>query len=236
MKLQGLGEIEYEIQYLNRKTLSLSVSEHGVLEIKAPYTLSQKQIEDFILQKSNWIKKQLQKLEQGKQGKPLVEWKNQEVLTICGNEYRLHIEQRRDSKRDIVQLVNGNEICLTTPDISTQNIREMFCFWCKKACKPLMEQRIAYFAEKMQLSYGRITLKEQKTCWGSCSSKGNLNFNWKLLLMPPEIMDYVIVHELSHLREMNHSKRFWSVVEGVLPDYKGRRKWLKENGSIYTRM
>lgn len=178
----------------------------------------------------------LQKSEQEKQREPLIEWKNQEILTIYGNAYRLHIEQKQDSKRDIVQLVNTNEISLTSPDISTQNIREMFGLWCKKACKPLMEQRVAYFAEQMQLSYGRITLKEQKTCWGSCSSKRNLNFNWKLLLMPPEIMDYVIVHELSHLREMNHSKKFWSIVEEVLPDYKGRRKWLKENGSIYTRM
>lgn len=82
-------------------------------------------------------------------------------------------------------------------------------------------------------SYGRITIRMQKTRWGSCSSKGNLNFNALLMLMPDEIIDYVVVHELCHLLEMNHSKRFWNLVESILPDYRERRKWLKENGDKY---
>lgn len=73
-------------------------------------------------------------------------------------------------------------------------------------------------------------LLEQKTRWGSCSSKGNLNFNWKLVRMPEEVLDYVVVHELAHRKEMNHSKAFWAIVESVLSDYRERRKWLKENG------
>lgn len=92
----------------------------------------------------------------------------------------------------------------------------------------LIPQRVAYFAERMQVSYGRITIREQKTRWGSCSSKGNLNFNWKLVLVPPELLDYVVVHELAHRIEMNHSQQFWAVVEQEMPDYKERRKCLKE--------
>ena len=80
----------------------------------------------------------------------------------------------------------------------------------------------------MGVTYGKVTLREQKTRWGSCSSNGNLNFNWKLALMPDEILYYVIVHELAHRIEMNHSERFWKIVEEVLPDYRERRKWLKE--------
>ena len=82
-------------------------------------------------------------------------------------------------------------------------------------------------------SYGSITVREQKTRWGSCSAKGNLNFNWKLVLMPEEILEYVVVHELAHRLQMNHSTEFWDEVEKILPDYRKRRQWLKENGQKY---
>ena len=94
--------------------------------------------------------------------------------------------------------------------------------------KQILPARIQYYAKIMGVTYGRITLREQKTRWGSCSSKGNLNFNWKLALMPDEILDYVVVHELAHRMEMNHSDKFWKIVENVLPDDRERRKWLKE--------
>ncbi len=94
----------------------------------------------------------------------------------------------------------------------------------------VLAARTAYYAEQMQVDYGRITIKETKTRWGSCSGKGNLNFHWKLILMPPEVLDYVVVHELAHRKEMNHSERFWRIVGSFLPDYKECRKWLRENG------
>lgn len=96
----------------------------------------------------------------------------------------------------------------------------------------VIPKRVAYYAKQMGVTYGRITIRNQKTRWGSCSSKGNLNFNCMLMLLPPEIQDYVVVHELCHRKEMNHSPRFWAEVEKVLPDYQTRRKWLKENGRL----
>lgn len=94
--------------------------------------------------------------------------------------------------------------------------------------KRIFPERTAYFAKRMGVDYGRITIREQKTRWGSCSSKGNLNFNWKLVLLDPKLLDYVVVHELAHRREMNHSVAFWKVVEAELPDYRERRRRLKE--------
>lgn len=98
-----------------------------------------------------------------------------------------------------------------------------------KACV-LIPRRVSYFAEKIGVSYGKITLRQQKTRWGSCSANGNLNFNWLLILAPPQVLDYVVVHELCHRKEMNHSPAFWKEVEAILPDYREKRKWLKDNG------
>ena len=95
----------------------------------------------------------------------------------------------------------------------------------------IIPTRVEYFARIIGVTYGNITIRNQKTRWGSCSSKGNLNFNCLLMLAPPEVLDYVVVHELCHRKQMNHSKAFWSEVEKVFPDYKEARKWLKEEGS-----
>lgn len=102
----------------------------------------------------------------------------------------------------------------------------------REKAREQIEKRAAHFAALMGVDYGRIAIRGQKRRWGSCSGAGNLNFNWKLALMPPEILDYVVVHELAHRKEMNHSPRFWAEVEKILPDYKERRKWLKENGAM----
>jgi len=103
----------------------------------------------------------------------------------------------------------------------------------KKLAKAVLAEKCRIFAERMGVSYGTITVREQKTRWGSCSARGNLNFNWKLVLMPEEIQDYLVVHELAHRIEMNHSPAFWAVVERELPDYRTRREWLKKNGANY---
>lgn len=92
--------------------------------------------------------------------------------------------------------------------------------------------KVQEYAAILGVSYGRITIRNQKSRWGSCSAKGNLNFNCLLVKVPEDVRDYVIVHELCHRMEMNHSKKFWKLVENVLPDYRERRKWLKEKGNV----
>ena len=108
--------------------------------------------------------------------------------------------------------------------------REKVIALAEEALKVIPE-RVEYFAKVIGVTYGKITIRNQKTRWGSCSSKGNLNFNCLLMLAPPEVLDYVVVHELCHRKQMNHSKAFWLEVEKVLPNYKEVRKWLKEEGS-----
>lgn len=104
-----------------------------------------------------------------------------------------------------------------------------------ETARDIFTRKAAYYASIMRVTYGRISIREQKTRWGSCSSKGNLNFNWRLIFAPEDVLDYIVVHELAHRKEMNHSPAFYAVVASVLPDYKTAQRWLREHGeSLWT--
>ena len=107
--------------------------------------------------------------------------------------------------------------------LTDENIAQL-----RKSAKAIIPRKVEYFAKIMGLKYGRITITSAKTRFGSCTSKGNLSFSYRLMLYPEEAIDYVVVHELAHLVEMNHSPRFYKVVESILPDYKKRKKLLKK--------
>lgn len=102
----------------------------------------------------------------------------------------------------------------------------------RSQAREVFEQKVKYYAALMDVTYGRIAIRDQKTRWGSCSAEGNLNFNWRLILAPAGVLDYVVVHELAHRREMNHSAKFWAIVEKHMPEYKKYQKWLKESGNL----
>ncbi|MCM1264216.1 MAG: M48 family metallopeptidase [Butyrivibrio sp.] len=103
-----------------------------------------------------------------------------------------------------------------------------------EAAREYIPKRVAYYNPMTGGSYNKISIRSQKTRWGSCSSKGTLSFNWRLMLAPPAILDYVVVHELCHLTYMNHSAEFWKLVESVFPNYRVTRKWLREHGNELT--
>ena len=111
------------------------------------------------------------------------------------------------------------------PPLSEQERRRYM-----ELARDIFTRKAAYYAAIMNVTYGRISIREQKTRWGSCSSKGNLNFNWRLILAPEEVLDYIVIHELAHRKEMNHSPAFYRVVASVMPDYKEPQKWLREHG------
>ncbi len=112
------------------------------------------------------------------------------------------------------------------PKLTEQELREL-----SQKAKTVLSQKALFYAGQMGVTYNRITIRCQKTRWGSCSSKQNLNFNCLLMLCPEKVQDYVVIHELCHLIEMNHSKRFWKQVENIMPDYRVYKNWLKEHGT-----
>lgn len=100
----------------------------------------------------------------------------------------------------------------------------------REKAREIFQAKAEYYSRVMGVTFGRIAIRDQKTRWGSCSEQGNLNFNWRLIFAPAGVLDYVVVHELAHRREMNHSARFWKVVEETMPEYRKYVRWLKENG------
>ena len=133
-----------------------------------------------------------------------------------------HIEQTRQ--------LNEKDAESGIRKLSDEDIRRL-----RELAYPVISERVRHFSEIIGVDYGSITIRNQKTRWGSCSSNGNLSFNCLLMLAPPDVLDYVVVHELCHRKEMNHSKRFWDEVEKVLPDYRKQRRWLKEEGIMLIR-
>ena len=137
-------------------------------------------------------------------------------------EIRRILEEKRDWIAKTLEKVRARE---QTPKLSEAEIKAL-----AKQAKKVIPPRVKTWAEQVGVSYGRIAIRCQKTLWGSCSSRGNLNFNCLLMLCPEDVLDYVIVHELCHRKELNHSPRFWAEVARLIPDYKTPLKWLKNEG------
>lgn len=149
-----------------------------------------------------------------------------QILVRCPNRMRkADIDRFVASKQDWIE-AHLAKLPPATPKLTAEEIKDLAA-----RAKADLPARAARFAPLIGVTYGRITIRSQRTRWGSCSSQENLNFNCLLMLTPPEIRDYVVVHELCHRIELNHSARFWSLVENTLPDFRSRRNWLRENGS-----
>ena len=139
------------------------------------------------------------------------------------DESHIRVYRKRDGR--------GDECLCVASGItgSPKAYRKAVTGWLREYARATLTEKVSVFSAQMQVDVNRIAIKEQKTRWASCSAKGNLNFNWKLVLMPECIQDYVVVHELAHRKQMNHSKAFWREVEHVLPDYRERNAWLLEH-------
>lgn len=160
-----------------------------------------------------------------------VVYKSGASFPYLGEEYTLEIRRYRSYVRPGV-MAEGNKLVVLTARTEAAVIEGAVKNWYEDRAKQILPARVEQYRRQLGETIGTVRIKNVKSRWGSCSSKRNLNFNWRLVMAPPEVLDYVVVHELCHLRQMNHSAAFWSLVEEILPDYKRRRDWLKTCGLI----
>jgi predicted metal-dependent hydrolase len=186
---------------------------------------------DQILERhKDWILKHKKRFDERISNTVKREFRNGEIFTILEFPYTLLIEQanRVNSKVEFIDnsivVKKGSNESESIPVILEKNLR--------KSAKEIFVSRAIHYSKVYGLDFENVTVKDQKSKWGSCSTKGNLNFNWKLIFGPKEVLDYVVIHEVCHLKEMNHSDRFWSLVAQQCPDYKAKRKFLKLNGHL----
>ena len=203
----------------NRKTLSISINESAELIVRAPNRISNQKIQDFINEKENWITRNqsLVKARVEERGK------NKNLLLYLGTLFPL----KTDNEAKKIYF-NGKEFLadLQNEEKTNKSLKN----WYKNKFKEVAVPRLFYFAKKHNLQVNQVRIKEQRTLWGSCSSRNNINLNFLLIMAPLRVIDYVIIHELVHTIHKNHSANFWNAVEAIMPNYKEAKHWLKENG------
>ena len=204
----------------NRKTLSISINENAELVVRAPNRMSVQKIQDFINEKENWIKRN-QSLIKARLKDTL---EDQNTLLYLGTAFPV-TKTDKDSKKITF---NGKEFIANFEDKEKSTIS--LKTWYKNKFKEVAVPRLFYFADKHNLQVNQVRIKEQRTLWGSCSSRNNINLNFLLIMAPLKVIDYVIIHELVHTIHKNHSANFWNAVEVIMPNYKEAKHWLKENG------
>lgn len=163
----------------------------------------------------------------------MITYENGTVLPFLGKDYFLEIRRYLSYKKPGVKL-EGDRLVVLTAATQEAVIERAVKQWYVQQARKIILERVAHYQSLLQEPVGSIRIKDVRSRWGSCSSKRNLNFNWRLVMAPMEVLDYVVVHELCHLKEMNHSKNFWKLVEDILPDYKRQREWLKDCKLIET--
>ncbi len=207
-----------------RKTLQLRVDGDGKIIVRAPLEAPDGYIDKFIEQRSEWILEKKKEISRKKKEMPRYKFENGEKFKCFGVEYTLRI--RNNQEYDLMQK-NSNLFLRERARIAG---KELIKAWYKDHSKIYFRNRTAFFADQLGLKYNQVKVSNALRKFASCSAKGNLNFSWRLALAPTEIADYIIIHELAHLVEFNHSKRFWKLVGKIMPDYKKKEKWLKDKG------
>ena len=224
----GRRRIEYTlIQSTRRNVLFQALPEAG-LRVYAPKYLGLRDVDDMVRERAEELVEMLRGVEaslaENRQAHPVADgsW-----IPIEGKRcvLRLHSGMRRSGR------LVGDEYHLTLPEPdSDPDVRAAIRSTLSALALKRIRERLDHYIPRIGRSPGRVAIRDQKSRWGSCSQKGNLNFNWKLIMAPPQALDYVVIHELCHLYEFNHSPRFWALVSAQMPEYEVWKKWLKTHG------
>lgn len=224
--------IPYKLIRSNRRSIALIVEADGGLTVRAPLRLPQAAIEAFIQEKSAWIvEKQANARAQSElSGRPpggARRFEPGEKMLYLGQPYTLELVDRQAQHLTFAQ---GFRLLKSAQPRAAQ----VFEAWYKAQARQYFTRRAGELARQHGFTYSSLRLSSARTRWGSCSARGTISLTWRLIMAPPAVIDYVILHELAHLKQRNHSARFWTLVETLDPEYRPHRSWLKQNGeSLY---
>ncbi len=219
--------IDYILKRSRRKTACIQIDRKGCVSVRVPNRTTMKQIEGFIEQRETWIKRTLEACQERNTRRIERLYEDGETALYLGKSYPLKIVPVLERPL----LLNGEGFQLSAEHSAPSRAREVFRIFYRERGLHVIGPRVAHFQTLMGVAANKIRMSDALTRWASCSSKGNLNFQWKCLMLPTSVLDYIVVHELAHLIHMNHSPSFWGEVEKILPDYKQAYKWLRTKGA-----
>lgn len=229
----GAKVIEYELRKSSKaKRVSISIK-NGRVSVAIPTGFTFEYAKNFLEDNKEWVLRHLQKQMSASQKIRQKNYTSGEKLLYRGRSYPLIIEEVISS--EYFAVFKGSRIVVyippdLAPEEKPQMVKSLIEEWYKGQAQKLLPEQVDYYAKMLNTPFNRLKVKDQKTRWGSCSNKGNINLNWRIIMAPHQVAAYVIIHELTHLRHMNHSKEFWKMVESSLPEYKKWKKWLTLNG------
>ena len=217
-----------QIKRSNRKTIAIKIEDNGDLIVRAPFYVSEEELNNIILSKEKWIRsKQYEALKRNAQIQPK-QYIDGEKFLYLGEVYPLEIVPTQRS----LLVFDGNRFTLRQSAVARG--RETFIRWYRTQTRLIISGRVASITKKMHLKHSVIRITGAKTRWGSCGPKGSLNFSWRIIMAPIDVVDYVVVHEVAHLKIRGHSPDFWKIVQRYYPDYRKRKSWLREFGHRLT--
>lgn len=236
----GAVTVGYCLERAQRRSIGLMVSSEGLV-VRMPLRSTLRDVDAALQEKARWILKKLQETQQREQLQQAarMEWRDGALLPYLGQQLVLKLQPVNSLRRQSAVLQDSREseavpmLQIPVPfEALEQHIKAPVQQWFMQQAQHHFKQRLDYFSPMLQVRWTRLGLSNAATRWGSAKSDGSIRLNWRLMHFQPAVLDYVVVHELSHLREMNHSPRFWNTVQSVMPDYAKLRKQLKESPAI----
>lgn len=221
--------LDYTLRRSKRRSIGFLIDDDG-LRITAPKWVTLGEIESAIREKQRWIFNKLtdQRDRASRRLQPEMKWQDGASLPYLGQSIILRIQPAQAANISLDEVRRELTVCLPA-DASEQQLKDRVLGWLQNEATRLFSERLPLYAEKLDVRYASFSLSSAKTQWGSCTADGRIRLNWRLMHFPLEQIDYVIAHELAHLREMNHSPRFWSTVQAVFPEFKSARKALRDH-------
>jgi predicted metal-dependent hydrolase len=223
--MEGFG-FQVEVLRTGRKKSASIQLDGELVKVSVPQTLSDKRVRELITQRTPWIKTKLRELSERPEFKPK-EYVSGETFPYLGKNYRLKVVQGDDC---LVRLKNGRFIAtISNSDDPQSLVKELMSEWYQNQAEMRLREKTERLAKVVDVAPRSLAIKTYKSRWGSCSARGDITYNWKIILAPHRIVDYVVVHELCHLLEHNHSARYWKHVERYVPNWRDCKDWLHKN-------